>query len=123
MKRLPLLNATLRWFLLAMFLANIASEMYFSLLAVYLAELGASVGQVGLVFSLAAIVPLALQIFGGWLSDSIGRLRTIDIGAAVASAGYVLLPLASTWQWAILALALEYVSGSMVGPSFSAFIA
>jgi MFS family permease len=123
MKRSPLLNATLRWFLLAMILANVASEMYFSLLAVYLAELGASVGQVGLVFSLAAIVPLALQIFGGWLSDSIGRLRTIAIGAAVASLGYVLLPLAPTWQWAILALALEYVSGSMVGPSFSAFIA
>lgn len=113
----------MRWFLLAMILANTASEMYFSLLAVYLAELGASVGQVGLVFSLAAIVPLALQIFGGWLSDSIGRLRTIAIGAAVASAGYVLLPLAPSWQWAILALGLEYVAGSMVGPSFSAFIA
>jgi len=106
-----------------MVLANVASEMYFSLLAVYLAQLGAGVGQVGLVFSLAAIVPLALQIFGGWLSDSIGRLRTIAIGAAVASAGYVLLPLAPRWQWAILALAVEYVSGSMVGPSFSAFIA
>lgn len=119
----PLLNATLRWFLLAMILANVASEMYFSLLSVYLAQLGASVAQVGLVFSVVAIVPLALQILGGWLSDSIGRLHTIAIGAAAASAGYVLLPLAPSWEWAIPALALEYISGSLVGPSFSAFIA
>ena len=119
----PLLNATLRWFLLAMILANVASEMYFSLLAVYLAQLGASVAQVGLVFSVTAIIPLALQILGGWLSDSIGRLRTIAIGATAASVGYVLLPLAPSWEWAIPALMLEYVSGSLVGPSFSAFIA
>jgi MFS family permease len=118
-----LLNTTLRWFLLAMILANIASEMYFTRLAVYLAELGASVAQIGLIFSLAAIVPLTLQIVGGWLSDSIGRLRTIAIGATAASVGYVLLPLAPSWQWAIPALMLEYVAGSMVGPSFSAFIA
>jgi MFS family permease len=123
MNKPPLLNATLRWFLLAMILANVASEMYFTLLAVYLAQLGASVAQVGLVFSLAAVVPLALQIFGGWLSDSIGRLRTIAIGAVAASVGYVLMPLVPSWQWAILALSLEYISGSLVGPSFSAFIA
>ncbi len=123
MNKRPLLNATLRWFLLAMILANVASEMYFSLLSVYLAQLGASVAQVGLVFSVAAIVPLVLQILGGWLSDSIGRLRTIAIGAAAASVGYVLLPLAPSWQWAVPALMLEYISGSLVGPSFSAFIA
>jgi MFS family permease len=123
MNKPPLLNATLRWFLLAMILANVASEMYFTLLAVYLAQLGASVAQVGLVFSLAAVVPRALQIFGGWLSDSIGRLRTIAIGAVAASVGYVLMPLVPSWQWAILALSLEYISGSLVGPSFSAFIA
>jgi len=119
----PLLNATLRWFLLAMILANIAGEMLYALVAVYLIELGASVGEVGLTFTLAAIVPLALQIVGGWLSDTIGRLRTIAIGSAVSCLGYVLLPLAPSWQWVIPALALEYVSVSLVGPSFGAFIA
>jgi len=118
-----LLNTTLRWFLLAMILANVGSEMVFALLALYLAELGASVGQIGLTFTVAALVPLALQIFGGWLSDSIGRLRTIAIGSVAASFGYVLLPLAPSWKWALLALCLEYIAGSMVGPSFGAFIA
>jgi MFS family permease len=119
----PLLNSTLRWFLLAMILANIAGEMLYALVAVYMTQLGASVGQVGLVFTLAAIVPLVLQILGGWLSDTIGRLRTIAIGSAVSCLGYVLFPLAPTWQWILPALALDYVSNSLVGPSFSAFIA
>ena len=123
MTKQPLLTPTLRWFLLAMILANVASEMFFCLLAVYLSERGAGVTPIGLTFSIAAIVPLALQIFGGWLSDSIGRLRTIAIGSVAASLGYVLMPLAPSWQWAIPALMLEYVSGSLVGPSFMAFIA
>jgi len=119
----PLLNATLRWFLLGMILANIAGEMVHPLMALYLTELGANVGQVGLVLSLASIVPLVLQIFGGWLSDTIGRLRTIAIGASVATLGYFGIAFAPSWQWVLLALAFEYVSISMVAPSFGAFIA
>lgn len=121
--RAPLLNTTLRWFMLGMILANIASNMVFTLLAVYLAELGANAAQIGLVFSAASIVPLALQILGGWLSDTIGRLRMIAIASVCASFGYLGFVLAPTWQWMMLALALEYISGSVVGPSFSAFIA
>lgn len=107
----------------AMVLANVASEMLFALLAVYLGRLGASAAQIGLTFTLASIVPLVLQIFGGWLSDSIGRLRAIAIGALGGSLGYIGMALAPTWQWAALALALEYISGSLVGPSFGAYIA
>jgi len=56
--KLPLLNTNLRWFLLAMILANIAGQMVYSLLSIYLVELGASVGQVGLVFTVASLVPM-----------------------------------------------------------------
>ena len=118
-----LLTPLLAWFLLAMILANIAGQMLYTLLAVYLSELGASVTQVGLVFTLASIVPMALQIFGGWLSDSIGRLKTIAIGATIASFSYIIFPLAPTWHWVLAALCLEYVSHSLGGPSFGAFIA
>jgi MFS family permease len=118
-----LLTPLLAWFLVAMILANIAGQMLYTLLAVYLADLGASVTQVGLVFTLASIVPMVLQIFGGWLSDSIGRLKTIAIGATVASFSYIIFPLAPTWQWVLAGLCLEYVSNSLVGPSFGAFIA
>jgi MFS family permease len=119
----PLLNATLRWFLFGMILANIAGQMIHPMMALYLTELGANVGQVGLVLSVASVVPFILQIFGGWLSDTIGRLRTIAIGASVATLGYFGIAAAPTWGWVMLALSLEYVSVSMVAPSFGAFIA
>ncbi len=107
-----------------MILANTAGTMLLPLMAVYLArDLGASVAQVGLTFTLAALVPLALQILGGWLSDSIGRLKAIAIGAAIATLGYILLLFADSWQMAAVALMLEYVSGAFVGPSYGAFIA
>lgn len=122
MKTLALLTPPLRWFLLAMVLANTASVMVFTFLALYLTQLGATVPEVGLAFTLAAIVPVGLQVLGGWWSDSIGRLRTIAIGAAVATLGYVGILLAPTWEWVIVALAFEYVSGALVGPSYSAYI-
>ncbi|MCU0486603.1 MAG: hypothetical protein MUC85_10910, partial [Anaerolineales bacterium] len=70
-KKAPLLNINLRWFLFAMILANIAGQMAYSMLSLYLIDLGASVGQVGLVFTVASLVPMALQIFGGWFSDTV----------------------------------------------------
>ena len=119
-----LITPILAWFLITMILANTASRMVFVLLPVYMRDvLGASISQVGLVYTLANILPLLLQIFGGWLSDTIGRLRTIAIGAAIATFGYIGFAIAPTWQWIIAALLLEYVSGSLVGPSFGAFIA
>ena len=64
-KKQPLLNNTLKLFMFAMVLANIAGNMYGVLLPLYLKQLNASVVQVGLFFTLARIIPLALQILGG----------------------------------------------------------
>ena len=69
----------MRWFLLAMVLANIAGTMSRLLMPIYLTELGASVGQVGLVFTLASVVILALQVLGGWISDNIGSVGGVAI--------------------------------------------
>lgn len=118
-----LLNVNLRWFLLAMILANIAGQMAYSLLSLYLVDLGASVSQVGLVFTVASLVPTALQIFGGWLSDTIGRLRAIALGSSISTLGYLLFVLSPSWEWAMVGLCIEYISNSVVGPSFGAYIA
>ena len=80
-KKEPLLSPILRWFMLAMVLANAASAMYPMLMPIYLTELGASITQVGLIFTITSVVVLIMQIFGGWVSDSIGRLRSIAIGS------------------------------------------
>jgi len=110
----PLLNTNLRVFLVGMVLANISGEMIHMLLPVYMARLGAGVGEIGLVFSLASLVPLVLQIFGGFLSDSIGRLRTIAIGSLGGSLGYLAMVLAPSWQCVLLALCLEYILAVLV---------
>ncbi len=122
-QRRPLLHANLRWFLLAMILANIAGQMGYSMMSLYLVDLGADVGQVGLVFTLASLVPTLLQILGGWLSDTIGRLRSIAIGSTISVSGWIVFFLAPSWEWILVGLCLDYVSNSVVSPSFSAYIA
>ena len=119
----PLLTPLMRWFLLAMILANIAGGMTQLLMPIYLTELGASVGQVGLVFTVTSVVILFLQILGGWISDSIGRLRAIAIGSLGGVFGFILMLIAPNWQWMLLALSINQIPYALVGPSFSAFIA
>jgi MFS family permease len=119
----PLLTPLMRWFLSAMILANIAATMTMMLMPIYLTELGASVGQVGLVFTLTSIVILALQILGGWISDSIGRLRAIAIGSMGGVLGFIAMLVAPSWEWMLLALSINQIPYALVGPSFSAFIA
>lgn len=122
-KEKPLLSNTLKLFMVAMVLANIAGEMYGTLLPLYLKELNANVVQIGLFFTIARIIPLAFQILGGWISDSLGRLRSVAIGSTAGLLGYIAALLAPTWQWMLLSEALGATTRSLIGPSFSAFIA
>jgi MFS family permease len=119
----PLITPILRWFLFTMVLANIAASMFTMLVPLYLTELGASVGQVGLVFTIVSTVILILQIVGGWVSDSIGRLKAIAIGSIGGVIGYIAMLLAPTWEWMILAIIVAGFPSTLVGPSFGAFIA
>ncbi len=119
----PLLSPVLRWFMFAMVLANISGNMAIMLIPLYLDELGASITQIGLVFTILSVVSLITQIFGGWISDSIGRLKAIAIGSVGGVIGGFILVLAPTWQVLVLALAINRLPGAMVGPSFGAFIA
>ena len=119
----PLLNKNLLLFMVAMVLANIGGNMYEPLLPLYLRELKADVTQVGLFFTLQMIIPLILQILGGWISDSLGRLRSIAYGSLAGMLAYVGFIWAPTWQWLLLAAGLNAVTRSLIAPSFGAFIA
>ncbi len=118
-----LLTPLMRWFMFAMVLANIGGSMYTILLPIYLTELGASVVQVGLVFTLSSVMILGLQIFGGWVSDSIGRLRAIAIGSVGGVIGFALMLLANSWETMLFAIAVSQIPYALVGTSFGAFIA
>ena len=119
----PLISRKMLLFMVAMVLANIGGNMYGPLLPLYLKSLNASVVQIGLFFTLSQIVPLALQILGGWISDSLGRLRSIAMGSVAGVFSYIGLILAPTWQWLLVGEGLSSITRSLVGPSFSAFIA
>ncbi|MGD8455168.1 MAG: MFS transporter [Anaerolineales bacterium] len=122
-KNEPLLSPVLRWFMFAMVLANISGDMALMLIPLYLEELGASITEIGFIFTLIAVVSLILQVFGGWISDSIGRLKAIAIGSVGGVLGNFLLVFAPSWQWLIFALMITQFPRALVGPSFGAFIA
>ncbi|MBA4421443.1 MAG: hypothetical protein C0391_09895 [Anaerolinea sp.] len=118
-----LLTPMLLVFMLAMVLANIGGNMYGPLEALYLKNLGANISQIGLFYTLSQIIPLLLQILGGWISDSLGRLKAIAIGSVVGIFVYIPLILATSWEWVLVASALGAITRALVGPSFDAFIA
>lgn len=114
---------TLIIFMVGMVFANTAAMMYSPLLPLYLQELGADVGQVGLFFTISALLPLFFQIFGGWISDSIGRLKAVAIGGVAGFLTFIFFLLAPSWEWALFAMAVSSIGRSFVAPSFRAFIA
>lgn len=118
-----LLTRQLQLFMLAMALANIGGNMYGPLLPLYLRSLDANVVQIGLFFTLLQVFPLVLQIIGGWISDNLGRLRSVAMGSVAGVLSYVALILAPTWQWLLLGEGLNAVTRSLIGPSYGAFIA
>jgi MFS family permease len=118
-----LLSPLLLWFMGTMILANVAAQMVFPLESLYVQELGASVEQVGLFFTAAAIAPLLFQVFGGWLSDSIGRLQAIAIGSVGGALSYLFYIFAPSWVWLLPASILTSMAIAFVAPSFQAFIA
>jgi len=106
-----------------MILANIAAQMIMPLEALYIQELGANIEQVGMFFTIAAIAPLLFQVFGGWLSDSAGRLKAIAIGSVGGALSYLFYIFAPSWIWLLPASILTAMAIAFVAPSFQAFIA
>jgi MFS family permease len=121
--RQPLLTPTLKLFMFTMILANIAGQMQRTLLPLYLTELGADINNIGVFFTLAGTVPLLMQIVGGWLSDSMGRLQAIAVGSLFGVIGYGIFLIAPTWEWVLLAVMVSSLTRTLVAPSFQAFIA
>jgi MFS family permease len=122
-KTRPLLNKMLLLFMAAMILANMGGEMYGMLLPLYLKELNASVVQIGLFFTISQVIPLVVQILGGWVSDTLGRLRSIAWGSLAGNLTYIGFIFAPTWQWVMSGMFFSAVTRALIGPSYSAFIA
>jgi DHA1 family multidrug resistance protein-like MFS transporter len=122
-RQILFLSPMLLMFMGTMILANIAAQMIMPLESLYVQELGANVNQVGLFFTIAAIAPLLFQVFGGWLSDSVGRLQAIAAGSIAGTLSYLFYLLAPSWIWLLPSSMLTAAATAFVAPSFQAFIA
>ncbi|MBI4732991.1 MAG: MFS transporter [Chloroflexi bacterium] len=122
-KKPPLLTNTLIILLISMIAANIGGQMWGPLMPLYVQDLGADIGQIGLFFTLAMIAPLLFQILGGWLSDATGRVRAMAIGSVAGLAGYLVFVVSPSWGWLLLGMVGLSVATSFVGPSFQALVA
>lgn len=90
---------------------------------VFLRELGASIQHIGFFFTISLVFPLLLRIVGGWLSDSMGRLRTLTLGSFAGTLSFLAYALTPNWQVALLAPAFLAVTAALVFPSYKAYIA
>lgn len=90
---------------------------------IFLREIGAEIGDIGVFFTLSLIFPLLLRILGGWIADRIGRLRAIWFGSIAGVVAYIPYALAPSWQFALLGPALLAVASALIAPSYRAHIA
>jgi MFS family permease len=76
-------------------LADIGSRVYRPFMPIYVLSLGGSVAVVGFFFTFDTIASALLRPFGGWFSDSIGRLQAVGIGTVFGfpgMLGYAIAP-------------------------------
>jgi len=106
-----------------MTLAELARTMTSVQIPIHLRELGANIEQIGLFFTISLVFPLLLRIFGGWLSDTIGRLRALFIGSAAGAITYAIYAYAPTWQVALPGPAFLACATALVYPSYKAYVA
>ncbi len=119
----PLLSRKMILFLIGLTFAEATRAMTAVQIPVFLREIGASVSQVGLFFTLTMIVPLVFGLFGGWLSDSIGRLRAILFGSLAGILGYLPFAFAQRWEVTLIGPLILAVATALIQPSFRAYIA
>ena len=80
-------------FLVCSFALNLISPLW----PIYISSLGASMTELGFVFSVSNAMAAAVQIFSGFLSDKYGRRRLHALGTLLAAFPPLMYALASGW--------------------------
>lgn len=118
-----LINRRTFVFLFGMALTQFSITMPMVQIPVYIRELGASISQIGLFFTISMVFPLVVKVLGGWLSDSLGRLRVIFIGSLTGVLTFAAYAVAPNWQAALLGPALMAMTSALTLPAYFAYIA
>jgi MFS family permease len=117
------MSRELRWVMFSNIIANTSSRMIHPFVPLYLESLGASIAQVGLYFTISIIFGITFRVFGGWISDNIGRLPTIALGSVFGALATLTFALAPTWELAIISALFSGLGIALVSPSYLAFVA
>jgi DHA1 family multidrug resistance protein-like MFS transporter len=119
----PLINRRILLLFIGRTFAEATRAMTTVQIPIFLRELGASVGEIGLFFTLAMILPLVFRMLGGWMSDHIGRLRSMMFGSLAGIFAYLPYALARDWKLALLGPALLAIATALLVPAYRAHIA
>ncbi len=119
----PLLNRRILLLFVGRTFAEATRAMTTVQIPIFLREIGASVSEIGLFFTLAMILPLIFRLFGGWMSDRIGHLRAMWFGSLAGIIAYVPYALARDWRLALLGPALLAIATALLVPAYRAHIA
>jgi len=98
-KRIFGLNPNIFFLGLVSFLTDVSSEMIFTLLPLFLANvLGAAVVIIGFIEGVAESTASLLKIFSGWLSDRLGKRKSLAfIGYGLSTLAKPFMYIATTW--------------------------
>jgi MFS family permease len=119
----PLISFPLALFLVGIAFAEASRTMTMVQVPIYLRELGADIGELGLFFTISLVFSFILRIIGGWLSDTIGRLKALWLGSLVGTLAYIPYAIAPSWQVALMGPALLSIAVALIYPSYRAYIA
>jgi MFS family permease len=106
----------------AVFLLGFGEELWKKFLPKYLESLGATAPIIGLFGTAADFCDAAYQYPGGVVADRFGRRRAFLIFIALASLGYIVYLLSTSWPFMFIALALVMSWQSMASPAIFAII-
>lgn len=108
---------------LSIFPLMVCSGIVYSILALYIKDLGASTSQIGLIFTFGSLSGvIAAPIFGKF-SDKIGRKPILVTSMAIFFVVFILYSLAKTFLEIFPIQVLEGVGWSALGATTSALIA
>ncbi|MEM3437316.1 MAG: MFS transporter [Nitrososphaerales archaeon] len=108
---------------LSIFPLMVCSGIVYSILALYIKELGATTSQIGLIFTFGSFSGVIAAPIFGRLSDKKGRKPILVVSMAIFFVVFLLYSLAGTFLEIFPIQALEGIGWSALGATASALIA
>jgi MFS family permease len=106
----------------AVFLLGLGEELWKKFLPKYLEALGATTPVIGLFGTAENFFDAIYQYPGGWLADRFGRRRAFIVFVFLATCGYLIYLVSSSWPLVFLGLAFAMAWQSMASPAIFALI-